>query len=359
MLKYQNIQCKNLFGKIIMNKTIYLFCLYTAFSLLISCGNGVNNSNYNQQATWKLINDNNNFSDFKLHATSLITNDKDGYLYFANSDGKIWNYNLISQKWNKVLTLDTSLYANKIHNNNGEILIGLSNGAIATIKNGLVINENSNERSIVTSLLTIDNKVFIGNKNGNIWVIDGNKWFKLNSNTLNGEITQLLELNNCIFATTQKGNLWFFTNTWKDLTIKLEKYGYTDNKSSINVLAFHTANNIIYGYFGNDKGHLWRIILNLEDMQIKDFSNITDNPNFNGYVDKNIPITALYVDTNNNIYFGNTKGNIWYFSVKYKSFQNLNKNNLNSEKIIAISPNLNNGIFITNEISQIWQIDIN
>lgn len=339
-----------------MNKSFFLSII---FSLLISCSGGANSSNYSPQVTWKSINDNNNFSDLKVNATSLITNEVDGYLYFANQNSNIWSYNLSTKEWNKKVTLDSSLYANKIHNNNGEIIIGLSNGAIATIKNNLIINANNIDKSIITSVLALNDKILIGNKNGNVWVTDGDKWSKINTTNLNGEITQLLELNNFIFATTSKGNLWCFTNTWKDLTLKLEKYGYTDSKSPINVLAFYNSNNIIYGYFGNDKGHLWRIVFNVEDMQIKDFSNITNNANFKGFNDENIPITSLYVDLNNNIYFGNAKGNLWYFSAKYRNFYNLNKNNLNFEKIIDISPNLNKGVFITNAISQIWQIDIN
>lgn len=365
--------------KFLVNMLLWLIITF----IFNCCGSGTNSSQKtdNLSSNWTLINK----EKEQAPINSISINSTYNSLIVLTQKNLIHAYNILEKSWQDIEALPNNNIAKSITTvenlniiyaglNDGKVMshniVDLNNKGLSTSNNFnwiAVGNNNIEDIAPITSILKSSDKLFIGNSKGNIWLNQNDLWKKISSYSPSKAISHVKidNSNNFLGILNTDGELWICVISLNKCTdminlLKKMKIEYTD-KSPIKSISLYSNNDVFYGYWGNENGNIWRIIINniYKPEDGCSLTKLSDDPNFPGYHNTK-PITALLVNNNyNDLYVSTQEGDIWIFDTNDRHWHNIkNQNNILLETITAMAIAKNNALYVGSDIGNIWQVSI-
>ncbi len=365
--------------KILLN--IFLWSIIIC--ILNCCGSGTNSSQNTDNLTskWTLIYK----EKEQVPINSISINSTYNYVVVLTQKNLIHAYNILEKSWQDIEALPNNNIAKSLTTvedlniiyaglNDGKVMshniVNLNNKDFSTPSESnwvAVGNNNIEDIAPITSILKSSDKLFIGNSKGNIWLNQNDLWKKISSYSPSKAISHVKvdNSNNFLGILNTDGELWICVISLNKCTnminlLKKMKIEYTD-KSPIKSISLYSHNDVFYGYWGNENGNIWRIIINniYKPEDGCSLIKLSDDPNFTGYHNTK-PITELLVNNNyNDLYVATQDGNLWIFDTNDRNWHNIkNQNNIPLETITSIAIAKDNTLYAGTNIGNIWQINI-
>ncbi len=341
---------------------------------LLNCCSAGNNSNGamdNLTADWIAI------GEKPAAINSMSINTKYNSLAVLTAINNIHTYDILKNSWSDIESIPNNNIVS-LTATNDSIYVGLNNGRVMSHNfiNNNQMNQNQTDnqwvnvgknidKSPVTSIIKSLTNLFIGNESGNIFWFNNDQWQKISTHSSPKAINQLKTdySNRFLGILNANGEVWLCkidNNKWINLIKKLKDGGYYTDTSPIKTIAIYSNNNTVYGYWGNENGNIWRVIINdISNPTTAGFSvlNLSDSRNFPGYSNSKM-VSALLVNNNSNdLYVATQDGSLWLLEIKDKHWHNLNNNN-SKEAITSIVMPKNNILYVGNNMGKIWQVNV-
>ena len=279
-----------------------------------------------------------------------------------NANGEFWQAPYAkgsNPNWAALSAPGESLATAIALNISGIVFGGTALGNSYLYSQGQWLQQTTTESSTIKSMVvTNGNVVYIGNDLGHVW---------LNENLISGNsgittaITQISvdSIASPYFLGVASGAYIYAYQInggqWKNLITAAENAGisYSDSGSQINAIAFTSPDGRIdYGYFGNAAGHVWRVVYDTATGTLQAFQNMSSL--FSGFAG-NGAITALAVDSSNNVYAATSSGQLFIWTTSTTAWSNITPSS-NTAAITAISIYNSNTVFVGTNSGQIWSI---